>query len=111
MLAIATINDSNGINTTGVIENTFGVFEISFGLFEISFGVSAFYESRTSELKVKSGPLEYLDSVDEAQFHAVGGDVREADGVVVGGGLADVSQREAHTLSPTVENRHELHQK
>ena len=57
MLAIATINDSNGINTTGVIENTFGVFEISFG-------VSAFYESRTSELKVKSGPLEYLDSVD-----------------------------------------------
>ena len=80
MFAIATINASNGINTTGVIENTFGVseisfglFEISFGLFEISFGVSAFYESRTSELKVKSGPLEYLDSVDEAQFDAVGG--------------------------------------
>jgi len=54
-------------------------------------------------------PLEYLDSVDEAQFDAVGGDVRQADGVVVGGGLADVSQREARTLCPTVENRHEQH--
>jgi hypothetical protein len=31
MFAIATINASNGINTTAVIENTFGLFEISFG--------------------------------------------------------------------------------
>ena len=42
--------------------------------------------------------LEYLDSVDQAQFHAIGGDVRQSDGVVVGRGLTDVSQREACIL-------------
>ena len=31
MFVIATINASDGINTTAVIENTFGLFEISFG--------------------------------------------------------------------------------
>ena len=31
MFAIATINASNGINTTAVSENTFGLFEISCG--------------------------------------------------------------------------------
>ena len=40
MFAIATINASNGINTTGVIENTFGLFEISFGVLHFSAGVS-----------------------------------------------------------------------
>jgi hypothetical protein len=39
MFAIATINASNGINTTGVIENTFGLFEISFGVLHFSAGV------------------------------------------------------------------------
>jgi hypothetical protein len=36
MFAIATINASNGINTTAVIENTFGLFEISFGVLHFS---------------------------------------------------------------------------
>ena len=36
MFAIATINASNEINTTAVIENTFGLFEISFGVLHFS---------------------------------------------------------------------------
>ena len=38
MFAIATINASDGINTTAVIENTFGLFEISFGVLHFSAG-------------------------------------------------------------------------
>ena len=38
MFAIATINASDGINTTAVIENTFGLFKISFGVLHFSAG-------------------------------------------------------------------------
>jgi hypothetical protein len=42
--------------------------------------------------------LEDLDTVDKAQFYAVGGDVRQSDGVVIGRGLTDIGQGETGIL-------------
>jgi hypothetical protein len=42
--------------------------------------------------------LEDLDTVDKTQFYAVGGNIRQSDGVVIGRGLTDIGQRETGIL-------------